>query len=539
MPRFSSSGRYAALLAAAFLLSGLIHVFLYGVFFADCIAQLFCGSVLVLWALSVQRRVTDGRLRRTLILAAAFMLLYNILQLLRYSLSGEDMAFERYLWYAFYIPMIAVPLLCFFTALYVHRPEDEPLPRFCGPLAVVAALMVIGFLTNDRHFFAFRFPSGILDDNGDERRSWLYFLYCAWFGLLMLFTLVVTARKCRKSVGRRLQALSAVPLLATALLLLLSILGIKPRLNGIDLWKDGQIFTFGVLGFLESCIQIGLIPANQDYERLFTLAEVPAVILNEQGEPVYRTAGARYPFPESADVRVQAHAIRGGSIRWTTDIASLRTLNESLAEAIQQIEARNAYLAEENKTRQERAELETRSRLYDRVSRIVRPQLDQIEARTRAADGAASFEAQLPRIAVLCAYVKRRSNMELMAADGLPLEELAAAIRESLENIRLCGAGAALQIVGHGEYPAGMIVAAYEHFEDIVEASMDSFTELLVVLRAEEDRLTLRMLLQADAIEYAARPHPEDAGFTRQLTVSTDNPDTLVTLILTKGGAAA
>ena len=220
-------------------------------------------------------------------------------------------------------------------------------------------------------------------------------------------------------------------------------------------------------------------------------------------------------------------------------LTQLRTLNESLAEAIQQIEARNAYLAEENKTRQERAELETRSRLYDRVSSIVRPQLDQIEARIRAADGAASFEAQLPRIAVLCAYVKRRSNMELMAADELPLEELAAAIRESLENIRLCGAGAALQIVGHGEYPAGMIVAAYEHFEDIVEASMDSFTELLVVLRAEEDRLTLRMLLQADAIEYAARPHPEDAGFTRQLTVSTDNPDTLVTLILTKGGVAA
>ena len=126
--------------------------------------------------------------------------------------------------------------------------------------------------------------------------------------------------------------------------------------------------------------------------------------------------------------------------------------------------------------------------------------------------------------------------MELMAADGLPLEELAAAVRESLENIRLCGAATALRIVGHGEFPAGMIVAAYEHFEDIVEASMDSLSDLLVVIRAEESRLTLRMLMQADAIEYAARPHPDDAGFTRRLTVSTDNPDTLVTLALMKGG---
>ena len=68
---------------------------------------------------------------------------------------------------------------------------------------------------------------------------------------------------------------------------------------------------------------------------------------------------------------------------------------------------------------------------------------------------------------------------------------------------------------------------------------MDSLTGLLVTIRAEGDRLTLRMLMQADAIEYAARPHPEDAGFTRQLTVSTDNRDTLVTLTLAKGGGDA
>ena len=263
------------------------------------------------------------------------------------------------------------------------------------------------------------------------------------------------------------------------------------------------------------------------------------MILDEREQPVYRTANARYPFPENADIQVQSHAIPGGSIRWAMDVGPLRTLNESLTEAIQQIEARNAYLAEENRTRQERAELETRSRLYDRVSHIVRPQLDSIEARARAAEGTEDFQAQLPRIAVLCAFVKRRSNMELMASGLMPLEELAAAVRESLENIRLCGADTALQTAGHGEYPAGMITAAYEHFEDIAEASMDSLSGLLVTIRAEEGRLTLRMLLQADAIEYAARPHPEDVGFTRHLTVSTDNRDTLVTLTLAKGGAPA
>ena len=123
MPRFSSSGRATALIAAAFLLCGVLHVALYGVFFTESIAQLFCGAAVLVWALSVQRRVTDRRLRRMLLWAAAFMLLYSILQYVNYSLNGGAPDFSRYLWYAYYIPMIAVPLCCFFTALSVYRPE--------------------------------------------------------------------------------------------------------------------------------------------------------------------------------------------------------------------------------------------------------------------------------------------------------------------------------------------------------------------------------------------------------------------------------
>ena len=539
MGRSGSSVRVVALFAALFLLGGLLHVLLYGVPFTNVFTQLYCGAMVALWAMSVQRRVKDARLRRWLLMTAGFLLLYNLLQIVRYRLCGVDPDFSRVLWYAFYIPMIAAPLLCFLTALCVRRPDQTPLPRWCAPLVAFGVLLAVGVLTNDVHFFAFRFPTGVLDDNGDERRNWLYVVCCAWIGLLMLLTLIVTARKCRGTVRVRLRLLTAAPMLGMGLLLGLSIMGIRPRLKGVDLWRDGQIFCFGVLGFLESCIRIGLIPANKDYERLFALAELPAVIVNDAGEPVYQTASAQYPFPKDEDALEQEHAIGGGSIRWLTDIGTLQALNGSLEDTIQQINARNAYLAEENRIRQERAELETRNRLYDSVSRIVRPQLDQIAARIDGDGAKTDLEAQLGQIAVLCAYVKRRSNMELLASDGLTLDELAAAIRESLENLQLCGAATALRVAGQGDYPSGLIVAAYEHFEAIVEACVDTLSDLLVVLRAQADRLTLRMLIRADAIEYAAQPHPEDEGFARQLTVSNDNRDTVVTLTLVKGGEAA
>lgn len=53
----------------------------------------------------------------------------------------------------------------------------------------------------------------------------------------------------------------------------------------------------------------------------------------------------------------------------------------------QQIETRNAYIAEETRIKQERTEVKTRNRLYERVSSLVKPQLEQIDALINAPEG--------------------------------------------------------------------------------------------------------------------------------------------------------
>ena len=92
--------------------------------------------------------------------------------------------------------------------------------------------------------------------------------------------------------------------------------------------------------------------------------------------------------------------------------------------------------------------------------------------------------------------------------------------------------------VGNGGYPASMLIYAYEQFEALVESCLDTLSSLLVVLLAEKNRLILRMLLQADAIHYEARPGMTSPEFDRKMSVNTDNRDTIVTLTLTRGGGA-
>ena len=107
----------------------------------------------------------------------------------------------------------------------------------------------------------------------------------------------------------------------------------------------------------------------------------------------------------------------------------VKKLNRQIADASQQIETRNAYIAEENRIKQEQAELETRNRLYERVSSIVRPQIEKIDTLINTPEGCGDKE--LANIAVLQAYIKRRSNMELLAASGtLTAQELASAVAQ-------------------------------------------------------------------------------------------------------------
>ena len=110
-------------------------------------------------------------------------------------------------------------------------------------------------------------------------------------------------------------------------------------------------------------MQTGMIPANRGYEMLFSAAELPAVILDGAGKPIYQTAAAQLPFVKIENTKIVSNPIQGGSVEYTVDIKQVQELNRQLAERAQQIETRNAYIAEETRIKQEQSELETKNRL--------------------------------------------------------------------------------------------------------------------------------------------------------------------------------
>ena len=62
--------RNTVFFVAAFFLCGVFRVLLHRVDFAYCFSQIFCSVLTVLWAITVQKRITDSRLRSLILLIA-------------------------------------------------------------------------------------------------------------------------------------------------------------------------------------------------------------------------------------------------------------------------------------------------------------------------------------------------------------------------------------------------------------------------------------------------------------------------------------
>lgn len=124
---------YLAVAAALFLLVGILQ------FFDDLVTQKAVQYIMslathfiliglaIFWTISIYDRITPTRLKKSIVLMASFIILWLLLRFIKYKLFETNETATRYLWYAYYIPQTAIPLLMLFAACYVGRDERKPL----------------------------------------------------------------------------------------------------------------------------------------------------------------------------------------------------------------------------------------------------------------------------------------------------------------------------------------------------------------------------------------------------------------------------
>ena len=155
-----------------------------------------------------------------------------------------------------------------------------------------------------------------------------------------------------------------------------------------------------------------------------------------------------------------------------------------LAEANELIESESSLIQAETEQREKDAWLQSRHRIYHEIAEILYPcqkriegLLDQMEPNTPV------FRDQLAKVSVLNAYVKRKTNLLLMASeqDSLTTQTLFLALKESAGYLSLAGLHTdARQPEEEQVLPAATAIALYDAFEAVAEQLMGKASSLMV-----------------------------------------------------------
>ena len=457
-------------------------------------------TLTVMWCISIRRRILNTAIRKMLLSVGGLLLFWQIARIIKYDYVIVTGPIGRYCWYSYYIPMVLVPLIGVFVVDHIGKPEGYRSPVWMRYLFIPALFLLGVVFTNDLHQLVFTFPNGFEAYNSGYGYGFMYIPVMAWFFVLALFFVIGLMVKSRVPGSKRFQTMPLlIAIFGIGFWTIYSLGYIECDLTAID--------SLIIIMLLEGAIQSGLIPSNMNYKDLFTQSTIAAQIVDNAHQVHYTSANAspleiatmeqaKHAPVHQGNAILHGQAIHGGHIFWQDDVKAINDLAEHLRETNDSLGERYDLMKAEVDLKERRLQADEKSRLYDRIAREIAPQLNKVDALLQQSrEHPEQANALLSQVCVISAYIKRRANLILLGEEKTTVSarELESCLRESLDNLRLCGVITYLDCRLDGQAAVKQIIAVYDLFEEAVETLLGQLSAMVVTAEYSEDSVQLRI----------------------------------------------
>ena len=404
-----------------------------------------------LWGYSLDRRIIQPQTLHCLRLTAALMLVWLILRTLKYEIV-TDPTTARYIWYLYYLPMLFIPLLGVYIALFLGKPQEIRLNVRTGCLAIVPTVLFLSVITNDLHQQVFAFSGGVPggQDNSSFSHRPLYFACLVWMIACMVFSLVRLLNKSRiPGSGKK----NLAPFVTGCITVLYGVLYLS-GLPAVRWWFGDMNVMFCLLfaAIYESCIRCRMIQSNTGYVELFEATTLAACIADSSGNIVLRSHAACEDIacPEEGTqvfrpdgIRISSAPISGGYAVWQDNVRPLTELRAKLSGNKAIIKNNKEKLQEAYFIQKKLYELTEKNRIYDELEARYGKQINRIGQLLKQCEDTGPAEVQnlLKRILLLGTYIKRGANLYFLGMEYelLPQQELRLTVDEAVRVMTVCG----------------------------------------------------------------------------------------------------
>lgn len=473
-----------------------------------------------------------------------------LLRGIKYSAFAEVDILARHTWYLYYVPMLLLPLFLFYISLLVSPKKDFSIPKGWYWTLGLTIIFIILVLTNDMHQLVFKFQPDFLNWDNEYTYGKLFYVITAWQYILYIAAVSILIVKCRISSSKRNAWIILIPFAIGVVMNILLITGKMPSRNGSHIVEFPETLIFTVAIVLECCMQLGLIPTNTDYGKLFRKFSISAQITDEAGNTVYSSYSAKpltnEQFALQSGARIAEHTalykmkIPGGYGFWQDDMTELDRLNTALAEAKEELAQEAELIRLRSELKEKQTQIEQRTLVYDNIAKRTQRQSQLIShyaELARLSDDTALKEECRGKILLFGAYIKRFANLMLLSHKNSVIEvgELALSVSEVLRYLNFFGIPG--EFFGDAEctVDAQSALAVFEAFEMLLEKNLNSLRGVFVNLSAPE-AITFKITLEN--VEEALSDEVMQSLSAVGVTSETDREDdiTYICFILPRGG---
>ena len=525
--------------------------------------QIFTSTLVILWLFLIEWRITDVRMVRIIYLTGMMFVLFSMLEVCKEHFFIGNIRMQTYIWYAYYIPLTLIPMLCLCVSVIMARPAGRKVSKRWFYLTIPTTLIILMFLTNNVHHLCLKFDPNSPDPSADCTYGIGFGIFLVWTIVMFVATFIIMIMKCAFSLRKRDILLPMLPVFFILIYVLLQYYAkLSLDIENIKSLELSDFYAMIVIGFFEGCISIGLIPANRNYRYLFSNSSVSSVIYDNDDDFICATDNAvafddkqRFtaltkPVLLDANTRLSSRPVTGGTCFWTDDLTEINNLDKQMSDILMKINTQNEILRAENVVIEERARIEARNRLYDKITVNIIKQADEILRITNNIENAKNISNKdLAKVALLNAYIKRRSNLEIIAFEDknkaknksprINMLELKLSLKESLRYLELSNVETFLSGFADGFVDASLVIATYEGFELILESLLKDISALAVSLSWSDGLVVLRLIitpLEGHLINLEkcdiSSSNEDFKNISRRFTITTEDVDAVVKLMV-------
>lgn len=498
-----------------------------------------------------QRVAGRSKLKKTIHRFSIMIFLLFFFRGIKYTVLGNYFVLSRYTWYLYYWPVLCIPELMFFIALYANAKDEKQVAKKWCWVSVVTLLLVALVLTNDLHFQVFKFNPGFADWNSDYSYGWGFWVVTVWQYLLYLVAVIILVAKHPIDRIKRWSWMFFVPFTIGAIMLILIMTDKMPTMFGWKIINFHEALCCMAVGVVECAMQLGMIPVNKDHDSIFKVSNVPVQITDAMGRLYYKSATASDINSEYQIVpdgtRIAEHTVLHrlnlpkGYGFWEADVTEIDTLNEELKEANERLSEENELIRLQNELKEKQKAIEQKTKIYDNIAKRTQRQSGIIADIAEKAANTTDKEMRdkyRKQIVMLGAYIKRYANLMILNAQNetVSIGEFSLAVSEALRYINLYGISGEIVNNASGKIYTQQALEVFEAFEVLLENCLSTINGVYANLSMQNDALVFKVILEnlvTDSSEYLYEKFKDTPV---QITIELEDDIGYYGFLFTKGG---